>query len=78
MTEDERHECVAVIDSVQIFTLHKLLNVVLNDWSLVDSGCLRPSCIDSNAVSEGENVLKSLVLKGVRVNVDYALMVGNA
>ena len=78
VTEDEGHECVAVIDGIQIFSLHELLNVVFNDGSLVDSSCLSPSCIDANAVSEGENVLKSLVLKGVGVNVNNTLVISNA
>lgn len=62
MTKEEWHESVTIIDSIQLFTFQELLKIVLNDWSLMNSSSLSSSGVDTNAISESKNVIKSLML----------------
>ena len=78
MTKVEWHVCVSVIDSVKFLAFHELLKVVLDNWALVDCSSLSSSGVNSDAVSEGEDVLESLVLESVGVHIDYSLAVGDA
>jgi hypothetical protein len=36
VTEEEWHECIAVINTVKLFAFHELLQVMLNNWGLMD------------------------------------------
>ena len=78
MTEVEGQERVSVIDTVQFLTIHELLNVLLDNRGLVDSSSLGSGGIDTDAISESENVLITLVLKGVWVDIDDTFAVGDA
>lgn len=69
MTEPEGHERVTIIDSVKVLTLKVLLQVVLNNWGLMDGSSLGSGCVNANAISESEDVFESLVLKSVGVNI---------
>lgn len=66
----EGKEGVSVIDSVQFLAIHELLNILLDNRSLVDSSSLGSSSVDSNAISEGEDVLITLVLEGVWIDIN--------
>ena len=66
----EGKEGVSVIDSVQFLAIHELLNILLDNRSLVYSSSLGSSCVDSNAISEGEDVLITLVLEGVGIDIN--------
>lgn len=78
MAKIEWHVCVAVIDSIQFLAFHELLDVVLDDWALVDGSSLSSGGVYSNAISEGEDVLESLVLESVWVNINDSLTVCDA
>lgn len=52
--------------------VQELSQVVLYNWVLGDSSVLGSSGLTGNAVTKGEDVLKSLVLQGVRVYIDEA------
>lgn len=76
--KDEWHEGVTIIDSIQLFTFHELLNVVLNDWGLMDNSSLCSSCVNTDAITKSKDVLESLVLKSVWVYIDNSFFVSNS
>jgi len=63
VAEVERHESIPIVDGVQIFALHELFQIVLHNWGLGNSSCFSSSSVNSNAITESENVLESLVLQ---------------
>lgn len=77
VTEVEWHVRITIIDTVQFFTIHELLNVVLDDGVLGMSSMLGSSGISLNAVTEGKDILESSVLEGIWVDIDEASVVGN-
>lgn len=44
----------------------------------MDSSCLSSGGVDTDAISECEDVLITLVLEGIWVNIDDTLGIGNA
>jgi hypothetical protein len=78
VTEEEWQECIAVINSVKLFAFQELLQVMLNNWCLMDGSGLCPGSVDTNAITESEDVLEALVLKSVGVHVNYSLAGCNA
>lgn len=76
MTKIERHVGVTIINSIQFLTIHELLEIVLDDWSLMDGSCLGSCNVSSNTITESENIIESLVLKSVWVNVDNSFIIG--
>jgi len=77
VTEVEWHVRITIIDTVQFFTIHELLNVVLDDGVLGMSSMLGSSGVSLNAVTEGKDILESSVLEGIWVDIDEASVVGN-
>jgi hypothetical protein len=77
MAEIEGQESVTIIDTIKFTTLQELPDVVLNNWSLVDGGSLSSGGIDTNAVTEGKDVLEALVLKSVWININNTLIIGD-
>jgi hypothetical protein len=77
MTKIEGQEGVAIIDCVQFLSIHELLNVVLNNWGLVDSSSLSSSSVHTNAITESENVLEALMLKSVRIYINDTLVISD-
>lgn len=75
LTQDQRHEGVSVVDGVGVLTIHKLKKVVLDNRVLGHSGILGRGSTSGSAVTEGEDVLESLVLKSVLVNINKTLIV---
>lgn len=78
VTEVERQEGVSVVDTVKLLTIHELLNVLLDNWCLVDGCSLCSGSVGTDAVSECEDVLIAFVLECVWVDIDDALAVGDA
>lgn len=72
MSQEQWHEGISIIDSIKLFAFHELLQVVLDNGFLSNSCALSSSGLSSNAISEGKDVLKSLVLQGVWVNINKA------
>ena len=70
--KQQRHVRVAIVDAVQLLAVQELSQVVLYNWVLGDSSVLGSSGLTGNTVTKGEDVLKSLVLQGVRVHIDEA------
>jgi len=68
---------VSIIDSIRILSIHESQNVVFDDWALGHSGGARSSDISSNGITEGENILESLVLKGIWVDIDQTIGVSD-
>jgi len=68
---------VSIIDSIRILSIHESQNVVFDDWALGHSGGARSSDISSNGITERENVLESLVLKGIWVDIDQTISVSD-
>ena len=71
--EVEWHVGVSVVDAVQLLALHEGLYVVLHDWALGEGGMLCSSGVHIDGISKGENVGKSLVLKGVWVDINESI-----
>jgi hypothetical protein len=78
MAKVEWHESISIIDGVQLLSVHEVFQVVLHHWALVDGSGLSSGSVDSNTVSEGENVFKSFVLKSIRININNTLIISNA
>ena len=77
VTKIERHEGVTIINSIKLAAFHELLNIVLNNWSLVNGCSLGSGGVNANAVTESKDVLETLVLKSIWVNVNNTLTVCN-
>lgn len=78
VSEPERHESVSIINSIQVLTLHELLNVVLDDWNLMDDGSLGSGGVNADAITKSKNVLESLVLESIWVNINNTFGVSNS
>lgn len=66
----EWHVCESIVDRIALFSLEELLQIVLHDWALSVGGMLGSCDLSLDAISKGENVLKSLVLESVWVHID--------
>lgn len=78
VAEIEWHVRVSIVDTVQLLTIHELLNVVLDNWVLGMSSMLSSSGISLNAVTKSKDILESSVLESVWVDIDEASVVGNS
>ena len=78
MAEVERHIAKAIVDSVQLLSSEELLDVVLHDGDLCVGSVHCPCGLSADAVSKGENVGESFVLKSVAVHVNHAVATGDA
>jgi hypothetical protein len=78
MSKVELHISVTIIDCIEIFSAHELLKILLNNWALVDGCSLGSGGVNTNAITKSENVLESLVLQGVWVNVYNTFSVSNS
>jgi len=72
VAEEEWHESVSVVDSVNFLTLQEAKNVVLNDWVLCHGCRVSSGRVKTNCITEGKDVVVSLVLKSVLVHIDTA------
>jgi hypothetical protein len=77
VAEIEGKERVSIIYAVQFLAIHELLNILLDNRSLVDSSCLSSGGIDTNAITKGEDVLITLVLKSIWVDIYDTFLIGN-
>ena len=77
VTKIEWHIGVTIIDSVKVTALHELLNIMLDDGGLMDSSSLGSSSVDTDAITESEDVLEALVLKSVGVHINDTLAVSD-
>jgi hypothetical protein len=77
VAEIEGKERVSIIYAVQFLAIHELLNILLDNRSLVDSSCLGSGGIDTNAITKGEDVLITLVLKSIWVDIYDTFLIGN-
>lgn len=68
----EWHVGVTIIDTIELLTVQEVFEVVLDDWALSLSSVLGSGSLSLNAITEGENVLISFVLKSVSVNINHA------
>lgn len=78
MGEVERHVAVTVVNRIQLVTFHELLHVVLHYWALGNC-CVQCTCGSTlDAVSKCEDVVESLMLESVWVDIDKACAVSDA
>lgn len=75
VSEEEGHESVAIIDSVDLLTLEELENVVLHDRVLGSSGTLSTGGLETDGVTKGEDVVEGVVLKSVLIDIDETFAV---
>lgn len=75
LTQDEGHKGVTVVDAVDVFALQELKHVVLHDGVLVNGGSLGAGSLETNGVTEREDIVEAVVLKGVLVYINQALAV---
>lgn len=78
VAEPERLIRVTIVDTVAFLILEESDEVILNDWVLGDSGSVGASSFETDCVTEGEHILKLLVLKGVFVDVHHAVSISEA
>lgn len=74
-TEEEGEERISVIDSIQVISLQVLLEIVLDNGRLSHSGVLRSSGWEVGARPKGEDILVSVVLESVWVDVNKPVVV---
>ena len=72
VAQPEWHVLVSIVDGVALLTLEELENVVLDDWVLVDGTSVGTGGLAADAVADGEDILVSVVLQGVAVDIDLA------
>jgi hypothetical protein len=75
VSEEEGHEGVTIIDTVDLVALEELEDVVLNDGVLGGSGTLGTGGLETDGITESENVVVLLVLESVLVNIEKTLAV---
>jgi len=78
VTEPQREVSIAVMDTVTVFALVELEQVVLNDACLTHGCVLGAGGLAGNAVTEGKDVLVRSVLEGIPVDVNAAIGSGQA
>ncbi len=78
VSQDEWHECVSIIDTIKLLALHKLLQVLFDDRSLMDCCCLSSGSVNSNTISETKDVFESLVLECVGININNTFTIGDS
>lgn len=78
VAEPEHHVLVAVVDGVGLLTLEEAEHVVLDDGVLVDGTSVGTSGLSADAVTNGEDILEPVVLKGVAVDINLTLLVADA
>ena len=76
-TEIGRHVLVTIVDSVALLTLEELENVILNDRVLADGTSVGSGGLARDAVTNGEDILKAVMLESVAVNIDHTLAVAH-
>lgn len=76
-TKIGRHVLVAIVDSVTLLTMEVLENVMLYDGVLVDGASVGTGGLARDAVTDGEDVLKAVMLESVAVNIDHTLRVAH-
>lgn len=74
----KREESVAVVDCIHLLTVKVLQNIVLNHWILGLSSVVGSRQFTSDAVSERKDVLITIVLEGVFVDVNESERVSKA
>lgn len=74
----KREESVAVVDCIHLLAVQVLQNVVLDYWILGLSSVVGSRQFTSNAVAERKDVLITLVLEGVFVDIDESERVSKA
>lgn len=77
VAEIEWQVSISIIDSAELFTLKVRSKIVLNNRSLMLGSDLGPGSLTVNAVTEGENVIVSLVLESVWANIDHSVGSGD-
>ena len=77
VAQEEWHEGVTIIHSVELLAFHELLQVVLDHRGLCDGSRLSTGGLNTDAITESEDVLEALVLESVRVHIDDAIAVGD-
>lgn len=78
VTEPQGEVSVTVVDSVTVFALVELEQVVLNDGRLSHGCVLGTGRLSGNAVTKGKDVLVRVVLERVPVDVNAAIGGGQA
>lgn len=78
MAQIERQKCISVINCIEFFAFQEVLKIMLNNWALSNCCSLGPGSIDSNAVTESENVFIFFVLESVWVYINYTFSIGNS
>ena len=76
--EVEWHIGESIIDGVAFLTLHELLQVVLDNWALGVGSMLSSSDLSLDAITEGEDVLESGMLKSVWVHINKSGVVSDS
>lgn len=74
----KREESVAVVDCIHLLAVQVLQNVVLDYWILGLSSVVGSRQFTSNAVAERKDVLITLVLEGVFVDINESERVSKA
>ena len=69
---------VSIINTINFFSVHESKNVVFDNWALSHSSSHRSSNVSSDSITESEDILVSLVLKGVWVNIDQTIRTSNS
>lgn len=78
ITEEERLVRVAVVHTVEVFTLQETDQVVLNNRVLSDSSVVGAGGFEADSVTEREDILELVVLESVFVDVHHAVLVTEA
>ena len=77
VTEQEWHVGVTVVDGAELSAIKECLQVVLHDWCLHMSSMLSTGSLTIDAISEGEDVVESLVLESVGTHIDHTIFSSN-
>lgn len=74
----KRHELVPVVDSVQFFSVEELLDVLLHNRVLSNCTLLSSSSVETNNITESEDVLEFLVLESVFIDIDSSVSLSDS
>lgn len=78
VTQVVRHVLVTIVDGVAVLSIKETENVLLNDRVLLDSASVCATGLSANAITESEDILITVVLESVAVNINHTLGVTNS
>jgi len=74
----QRHIRITIVNTIQFLAIHELLDIVLNNRALCMCWILCSCSFTLNCISKGKNILKLIMLKSVRIDINQTLRISES